>query len=103
MLGTLIVVLVVFFLLSGAINQVKTGETLAEYATDIGKSLGDMFSKLPNGAGPFKWDDGIYFKNANVPNESAIDKDKLPDVPSGDDINNAANKAQEKGSEILNK
>lgn len=101
-LGTIVVIAIIFFLLSGVINQVKTGETLVEYVIDVGKSLGEVFSGFPEGSGPFKWEDGIYFKNADVPDESAIDKDKLPEVPSGEDINNATDKASKAASDIMN-
>lgn len=96
-LGTIIVVLLIFFLLSGAINQVKTGETFAEYAMDIGQSLAGVFKAFPEGNGFLKWEDGIYFKNADVPDHSAVDKEDLPDVPSGDAINQKIDDIANKG------
>lgn len=80
-LGTLLVVVIVFFLLSGVINQVKTGQTLVDYSLQTGKKIGVFFESLFTSESPFKiTEDGIYFKDANVPNESAIDGSKLPDI-----------------------
>lgn len=101
-IGTIIAIFGVLFLLSGGINQVRTGETLAQYAMDIGKSIGDVLKKLPNGNGPVKVNEnGIYFNNADVPEESAIDGNKLP-VPSSDDINNTTQKISDATTDIVN-
>lgn len=73
-IGILICLIAVLFLLSGGINQVKTGESLAEYALDIGEDISEFFMSLADGTGPFKFtEDGIYFKDAEVPENGALD------------------------------
>lgn len=65
--------LFIFFLLSGAINQVKTGETIIDYAIDIGHNIGNFFESLFTKDSPLKvTEDGVYFKDANVPENSAL-------------------------------
>ena len=72
-LGAIIAGLVVVFLLSGAINQVATGQTIAQYAVNIGKNLGIAFQELFTNNGEIRaTEEGIYFKNANPPEESAL-------------------------------
>lgn len=73
-LGTGLVVLIIYFLLSGVINQVKTGETLVDYALGIGQDIGDFLESMFTDESPLKvTEDGIYFKDADVPDESALE------------------------------
>lgn len=74
-IGIIIAIALAFFLLSGGINQVKTGETLVEYALDCGERISDFFASLLDGTSPFKFTkDGVYFKDAEVPEEGALDQ-----------------------------
>lgn len=73
-LGIIIALSLAFFLLSGGINQVKTGKTLVEIALDIGENISHFFGSLLNGTSPFKFtDDGVYFKDADVPESGLFD------------------------------
>lgn len=73
-IGIIIAVALAFFLLSGGINQVKTGQTLVEYALDIGENISHFFESLLHGTSPFKFtNDGVYFKDADVPEDGLFD------------------------------
>lgn len=72
-IGTLLVLLIIFFLLSGAINQVKTGETFVNYSLRTGKKISVFFKNLVSKEGPLKiTKDGVYFKDAEIPQDSAL-------------------------------
>lgn len=72
--GLSISLALVFFLLSGGINQVKTGETLVEYSLDVGENISNFFKSLTKGTSPFKFtSDGVYFKDAEVPTNGVFD------------------------------
>ena len=72
--GLIIAIALGFFLLSGGINQVKTGQTLVEYALDSGQWLSDLFNHSAEGNGPLKiTEDGIYFQDATPPEEGLLD------------------------------
>ena len=76
-IGLIILSSLTMFLLSGGINQVKTGQTLVEYALDIGHNISGFLNSLLDGTSPFKFtDDGVYFKDADVPEEGALDEHK---------------------------
>jgi hypothetical protein len=82
--GILVAAGLAFFLLSGGINQVRTGETLVEYALDIGHNISEFLNSLTDGTSPFKFtDDGVYFKDADVPENGALDGKE--DLIDGDD------------------
>lgn len=100
--GSIICILIVIFLLSGGINYVKTGESLVKYALHIGKNIGETLKSIPEGGGPFKFtEDGVYFKDADVPEGSALEgldekvNDKLeeskPDIVDQIDNNDNSN------------
>lgn len=62
-----------YFLLSGIINQRKTGESLANYATKIGKNISKILYSIKEGNGPIKIDkNGVYFKDAIIPKDGAV-------------------------------
>lgn len=64
----------VFLLLSGAINQVKTGENMLSYVMNIGHCIGDGLESLFTDDSPLKAnEDGVYFKDASVPDKGALD------------------------------
>lgn len=96
-LGTGIVVFLIWFCLSGGINYVKTGETFVEYALDIGHNVGYFLESLFTEDSPLKYtEDGVYFKDADVPEGSAVDKE---DLPGQEEIQ----KGLQKGEETLEK
>ena len=53
-IGLIILASLTMFLLSGGINQVKTGQTLVEYALDIGHNISGFLNSLLDGTSPFK-------------------------------------------------
>lgn len=72
--GTLVVLGIIFLLLSGAINQVKTGESILKYILNVGQNLGTKFESLFTEDSPLKvTEDGVYFKDADVPDNGALD------------------------------
>lgn len=97
-IGTALVVFIIWFCLSGGINYVKTGETFVEYALDIGKNVGNFFESLFTDESPLKYtEDGVYFKDADVPDGSAVDKD---DLPGQEELQKGLEKGEEAGEEI---
>lgn len=114
-IGTGICILITLFLLSGGINYVKTGESLLNYALHIGRNIGETLKSIPEGGGPFKFTkDGVYFKDADIPENSALEgldekmQDKLeeskPKEENKEDNNNnkeKENKESEKDKEDL--
>lgn len=80
----------VFLLLSGAINQVKTGENMLSYFMNIGHHIGDGLESLFTDDSPLKAnEDGVYFKDASVPDKGALnniaDNDSNSDDKNKDD------------------
>lgn len=72
--GTLLALFLVFMALSGAINQVKTGESIIDHTLGVSKKIGNFLESLFKNDSPLKiTEDGIYFKDADVPDESALD------------------------------
>lgn len=64
--GLFIIGLIIFFLLSGVINQRKTGESVIQYALGTGERIGDFFYSLTNKSSPLKLtEEGVYFKEAD--------------------------------------
>ena len=64
---------ITYFLLSGIVNQAKTGESLANWATRGGKRISEVLYSIKEGNGPVKLNkNGVYLKNANVPSSSAV-------------------------------
>ena len=78
-IGLAIAFALAFLLLSGVVNQVKTGQTLVNYALEVGTEISEFFGSLLNNTSPFKFTkDGIYFKDAEVPDEGLFE-DKTKD------------------------
>lgn len=76
---------IIFFLLSGGINQVKTGQSMANYFLMWGHRAADFMDSLAHGTNDtfVVTEDGIYFKDSvgDVPEDSALDSidDDIPD------------------------
>lgn len=82
--GSFIAGLFVVFLLSGAINQVATGQNIAEYFVSIGKGLGVWFEELFTNNGDIRaTEQGIYFKNVD-PSSGAVIDIEAPDNPNNE-------------------
>lgn len=97
--GTILAVLFVLFLLSGAINQVKTGQTLVDYSLNVGKVIGGYLEGLFTGNSPLKiTEDGVYFKDADIPSESAIEGPKDSTGDNSTTTNNNSNDRSNSGS-----
>lgn len=61
--GIVLAILFVLFLMSGIINQRRTGETLVNYALDIGKRVSVVLHSIYEGDGPVDVnEDGVYLK-----------------------------------------
>lgn len=72
-LGIALVCLFGWFLISGGINQAKTGQNLVDYALVTGQKVGNFFKSLFTNDSPLKVnEDGIYLKDANVPKDAAL-------------------------------
>lgn len=96
-LGIILCILLLWFLLSGSINQVKTGESLAQYATRWGKYISIELESIRDGNGFVKiTKDGVYLKGKTPPNKSAVDIDKLPSIPDTEIINKNSSKEANK-------
>lgn len=73
--------LIVWFL-SGSINQVKTGQSIANWSIEKGTEVGQWLYELFTGKGPLEMtDDGIYLKDGAI---------------SGDDKNSSNNEESNK-------
>lgn len=73
LIGSLVALFIIYLLLSGVINQVKTGENLLNYSLDIGKKISHFFNGLLEGDSPLKiTKDGIYFEDVTPPAEGAF-------------------------------
>lgn len=82
-IGTIFACFLIYLLLSGTINQVKTGQNLLNYSLDIGKKIAYMLNKIHEGDGPLKiTEDGVYFNDANPPSEGALGD--LPTIDIGE-------------------
>lgn len=68
-----------FLLLSGSINQVKTGQNIIDYILSIGKKIGAWLEILPTNEGPIEINEnGIYLKDKakDVPKEGLFEEVK---------------------------
>lgn len=73
-----ILAIAIFLLLSGAINQVKTGQNIVQYITHLGREI--SYRIIPGEDSKLKvTEDGIYLKDAEVPQEGLFD-----DLPKDD-------------------
>lgn len=85
LIGLLVAGFVLFFLLSGGINQVKTGQSLVNYTLMWGHRVSGMIDDLVHGTNEtfIITEDGIYFRDSvgDVPENSALDglDDDVPD------------------------
>lgn len=102
-LGIIVIVILIYLLLSGAINQVKTGETMVNYFLHIGQNLGETLESLFTSDSPFKiTEDGIYFQDAEIPDNGALD-DSIFDKPQVEDKEyNNQNETELNNNEDLN-
>lgn len=70
--GLLVGLGLLLLLLSGVINQAKTGETLVQYTMNVGYRVSEFIDSIMQGGGPLKFDGGIYFKDANPPDDGVL-------------------------------
>lgn len=74
-IGVLICGLLIFALLSGVINQVRTGESMFNFFMNQGHAIGEWVHDLFTDDSNLKLtEDGIYFKDANPPSDGALPK-----------------------------
>lgn len=72
-LSLALAIFLVWFLISGGINQRKTGENLAQYGMNGGKEISNFFSGLFSNDSPLKvTEDGVYLNDADVPDNGAV-------------------------------
>lgn len=73
--ATALAAVLCFWLLSGGINYIKTGQNIVDWTVYHGKKFGNWLASLIDpDTTPFKIEDGgVYFDDADVPDEGAID------------------------------
>lgn len=89
-IGLILTLLIVWFLLSGQVNQVEMVKSLGLVIQDVGRGVSKTFEQIANGEwdGPIKFtEDGVYLKDAEVPDGPP---QGLQEAPEGDDADGAS-------------